>query len=81
MQLDRAALLAELTAQLGMKELVCKHCAGPGPEEQPGRLALSVGGRVALGSWILGARGFVPLATEDAWKPTPSVSMTVDARF
>jgi hypothetical protein len=79
---ERAALLAELTLQLGIGELTCDHCSPDQPSEGPGRPALSVGGRVALTSaWALGARGLLPLTEVDGQERSPSLSVTADARF
>lgn len=80
--LGRAALLAELTSQLGTGELACDECSADRPWEGPSRLALSVGGRVALpAGWALGVRGFLPLTVADGQERRPSLSATADARF
>jgi hypothetical protein len=79
--LERAALLVELTTLLGAGQFVCKYCLDGLEREGPGRPALSAGGRVALGPWGFGARGFLPLTDTDGQEARPSVSVTIDARF
>lgn len=79
--LERAALLVELTTLLGAGQLVCKYCLDGLEREGIGRPALSAGGRVALGPWGFGARGFLPLTDTDGQEARPSVSVTIDARF
>jgi len=79
---ERAALLAELTLQLGIGEITCDHCSPGQPSEGPGRPVLSIGGRVALtDAWALGARGLLPLTEVDGQERSPSLSVTADARF
>jgi len=76
-----AALLVELTTRFGDAELACDSCIDGKEWRGPTRPALSVGGRVALGAWDLGARGFLPLTDPGGVEPRPSLSVTVGARF
>jgi hypothetical protein len=79
--LGQAALLVELTAQLGAGRLTCDHCSGDGGWDGAGLPALSAGGRIALGSWRVGARGLLPLNDDAGQAFRPSLTVTAGARF